>query len=91
MEPQPRCRAVQVAKRGACSTVLHGPALEPRQPRRVQPLLIVIGSDTAHRIARSDRPDPMPLHKIAKRKMSAAFGECPLSGKADATADIAFR
>jgi hypothetical protein len=89
IEPQPRRRAVKVAQRGACGTVLHGLALEPRQPRRVRPLLIVIGSDTAHVLARSDRPDTMPLHKIAKRKMPAAFGECPLSGKADVTADIA--
>jgi hypothetical protein len=58
---------------------------------RVQPLLIVIGWDTAHMLARSDRLDTMPLHKIAKRKMPAAFGECPLSRKADVTADIAFR
>jgi hypothetical protein len=33
----------------------------------------------------------VPLPKSVKRKMPPAFGECPLSGKADATADITFR
>ena len=31
-----------------------------QRARRVQPLLIVIGSDTAPTLARTDRPDTMP-------------------------------
>jgi hypothetical protein len=51
---------VQVAKRGACGRELHGPPLDAQRARRVQPLLIVIGSDTAPMLACTDRPDTMP-------------------------------
>jgi len=49
---------------------LHRPALDLRPLRRVQPLLIAIGSDTAPMLARSDRPDTMPLHKNPCWQMS---------------------
>jgi len=58
IEPQPRRRAVEIAKRGACGTVLHGTALDPRRARRVQLLLIVIDAEGRTKGASLDREAP---------------------------------
>jgi hypothetical protein len=72
-----RCRSPSVV-RAAWGFM---PALDCRLARRVQPLLIVIGSDTAHMLARSDRPDTIPPSQNRKEEQASRFRRMSAIGK----------
>jgi hypothetical protein len=77
---------VKIAKRGACGAEFHA----CRLARRVQPLLIVIGTDTAHMPARG-HPGYDAASQNCKEENASRFQRMSVIGKSRRDADIAFR